>query len=330
MRAMKLFVFVLAGLSGCMLTDPDGDGKVGPADCDPTSKLPCEEEAAPDPRDTGTVCDTEWFADEDGDGYGDGVSTRSCDSPGDGFVLADGDCDDADAAISPNAAEICNDADDNCDGIVDDDAVNKTEWSVDADNDEFGDPTTVIVQCGQPAPEYVPNLVATDCDDAEARTHPGASEFCDGVDNDCDGIVDPDASVDALTWIVDGDADGYGDAALSASEKSCAQPDGYVGNAGDCDDGAPAVNPAAGEVDDNGIDDDCDGLADEGADCYRDQDGDGYGDPTKGRFADSGECAEGYVMNSGDCDDSNYTVNPGIVYDDPYDTFDADCDSYED
>ncbi|NBS41031.1 hypothetical protein EBS80_00020 [bacterium] len=328
---MRVLILLAGLLSGCLLTDPDGDGKAGLADCDPNRAGAC---VTPDPEpepDTGDPCDpVSWFADEDGDGVGDGVSTEACDTPGDGFVTVSGDCDDGDATVSPNAAEICNGVDDNCDGVTDDDAVNKTTWVLDADNDEYGDPANVVVACAQPGDDFSPDLAATDCDDGDVLIHPGATEFCDGIDNDCNGVVDPDTAYDASTWIVDADGDGYGDAALSASQKSCAQPDGFVGNAGDCDDANAAASPAASEIDGNSVDDDCDGEVDEGADCYRDADGDGYGDPTNGRFADSGECAEGYVTNSSDCDDANYTVNPGIVYDDSYDGTDADCDSYED
>ena len=48
-----------------------------------------------------------------------------------------------------------------------------------------------------------------DCNDHDPRTHPGATEFCDGIDTDCDGIVDPNSANDALTWYRDGDRDGF-------------------------------------------------------------------------------------------------------------------------
>jgi hypothetical protein len=63
-----------------------------------------------------------WYADVDGDQYYTGSATASCTSPGAGYttnVLGGGDCNDADAAINPGAAEICyNNIDDNCDGTL--------------------------------------------------------------------------------------------------------------------------------------------------------------------------------------------------------------------
>lgn len=95
-----------------------------------------------------------------------------------------------------------------------------------------------------------------DCDDAEPAVHPGADDGCDGVDSDCDGRVDDDGSF--ADYYVDGDGDGYG--ADSTRVSSC-DGDGLVAVGGDCDDGDPAVNPAADEVSTDAVDNDCDGLA---------------------------------------------------------------------
>ncbi|MFH1465372.1 MAG: MopE-related protein [Pseudomonadota bacterium] len=99
-----------------------------------------------------------------------------------------------------------------------------------------------------------------DCDDHDPRAFPGASEYCDGVDNDCDGVADEDA-LDTLAWYADRDGDGYGDAL--DHKLSCRQPSGYVGDAGDCDDGDAGVHPDAEEATD-GVDNDCDGVVDDG------------------------------------------------------------------
>jgi hypothetical protein len=98
-----------------------------------------------------------------------------------------------------------------------------------------------------------------DCDDTMASVNPDAFEICDGIDNDCDGIVDPDNSVDAVVWFIDADGDGYGDVSAAIS---CHSPSGYVADSSDCDDSDTTINPGAVEIID-GIDNDCDGEIDE-------------------------------------------------------------------
>ena len=96
----------------------------------------------------------------------------------------------------------------------------------------------------------------TDCDDNNAQVNPLATEVCDGVDNDCNGLVD-DAAVDPSTWYLDGDGDGFGDDERTA--EACEAPAAHVGVGGDCDDGLEAVNPDEEEVCDDGLDNDCSG-----------------------------------------------------------------------
>jgi hypothetical protein len=99
-----------------------------------------------------------------------------------------------------------------------------------------------------------------DCDDDDPSSYPGGTEYCDGADNDCDGVVD-DGALDTQSWYADADGDGYGNPL--EHQFSCRQPSGYVGDARDCDDGDDSVHPDADDVG-NGIDDDCDGTVDEG------------------------------------------------------------------
>lgn len=104
--------------------------------------------------------------------------------------------------------------------------------------------------------------VDLDCNDQDARIHPGAPEFCDGIDTDCDGVVDPNNAVDAEVWFRDLDGDGYGnpyDTVLSCSHPG----DPFVAQGGDCDDTMDMVHPGAMEIWD-GIDNDCDGQVDSG------------------------------------------------------------------
>ena len=88
---------------------------------------------------------------------------------------------------------------------------------------------TVAAPPAVPPPGYVAN--ATDCDDGHATVYPGASEICDGLDNDCDSAIDEGLSV---SWYQDADKDGYGNPSVAAS--ACSQPSGYASNNTDCND----------------------------------------------------------------------------------------------
>lgn len=105
----------------------------------------------------------------------------------DGYTNSEGDCDDANREIHPGAAEICDGDDNDCDGDIDEDAA--AEYYHDADEDRFGDASDGLVDCWPPT-GYV--AVAGDCDDTRADVNPGATEACDGVDNDCDSAIDED------------------------------------------------------------------------------------------------------------------------------------------
>ena len=263
-----------------------------------------------------------WYQDTDGDGYGDpGSSTTACTQPS-GYVADDSDCDDGDGTVSPAATELCDGIDNDCDGSVDEgDAADAGTWYADTDGDGYGDPGSSTDSCGRPA-GYVAD--ATDCDDADGTVNPAATEYCDGIDNDCDGSVDEDDAADASTWYADLDGDSYGNARRSVS--ACSQPSGYVADDTDCDDADGTVNPVATELCD-GIDNDCDGSVDEddAADAstwYADTDGDGYGDAASSAAA----CSEpsGYVADATDCDDADGTVNPAAT--EYCDGIDNDCD----
>ena len=152
------------------------------------------------------------------------------DTDGDGYTESEGDCVPDDERVHPGAEELCNGIDDNCDGQVDEGL--DEEWFPDADGDGFGSDSESTFSCSRPA-DHVPN--AEDCDDSSALTHPGANEYCDGIDNDCDGQSDPTACrpLESADFRFDGlgerhklghvvaglgdlDGDGYGDFALGA------------------------------------------------------------------------------------------------------------------
>ncbi|MBM4392422.1 MAG: hypothetical protein FJ090_14975, partial [Deltaproteobacteria bacterium] len=222
--------------------------------------------------------------------------------------VADGsDCDDTDSDVSPSATEACNGEDDDCDGLVDDadgslDTGTADTWYLDADGDGYGNVLDIQWACTAPSGTVADG---SDCDDLDGDINPGATELCNGDDDDCDGSIDEDASA-VSTWYRDSDGDGYGDPGLDTSD--CAAPSGYVADDSDCDDADEDISPGASEVC-NGLDDDCDGTADDGlavSTWYRDSDGDGYGDPG----LDTSDCAapSGYVADDSDCDDAAATT----------------------
>ncbi len=155
-----------------------------------------------------------------------------------------------------------------------------------------------------------------DCDDEDAEVHSRAIELCNGVDDDCDGVVDGENATDRVTWGLDLDGDGFGRADQTLVQ--CEEPTGYVADVSDCDDDDPGVHPEAQEMcDDLDVDEDCDGLADDADDTAAGQtpwpvdlDGDGYGSEETGLQCDPGG---DYVAEGGDCDDGDAGVNPGAV-----------------
>ena len=309
--------------------DLDGDGAPQAADCDDAdgAVYPGATEACDglDNDCDGVVDDAAgdtWYADVDQDGFGDAdAATQRCDGSG-GYVADSSDCDDTLSTVYPNATEICDEQDNNCDGTVDENVTNT--YYQDADRDGHGDPDHATQSCSQPA-GYADG--PTDCDDADAAISPNATEICDDIDNDCDGAIDEDDAANTATWYADGDGDGFGDP--NAGTQACAAPSGAVSNAEDCDDSDSSINPDAAEVCDD-IDNDCDGTIDvdatDAATWSIDYDGDGFGHTRYTIVA----CDQpsGYVADSSDCDDIDSANNPSAT--ELCDGDDNDCDNQTD
>ena len=259
-----------------------------------------------------------WYADADGDGFGDPAAESQTCEAGDGTVADATDCDDDNADVNIAADELCNAIDDDCDGEIDEDsAVDAGAWYADGDGDGFGDGEAWRA-CEQPSGAVA---VDGDCDDADADVNPDATEVCNDLDDDCDGQTDDDSAVDRSTWYADSDGDGFGAADYSAQH--CDAPSGYVSDDTDCDDGDADTWPGASEVCDD-EDDDCDGSVDEGVltSWYLDKDGDGYGDGSAVEACSAPTSA--YVADDGDCDDDDTNYSPGATA--GCDGEDYDCD----
>jgi hypothetical protein len=159
-----------------------------------------------------------------------------------------------------------------------------------------------------------------DCNDGVATVFPGAPELCDGLDNDCNEVVDDASDNSALPFFADADGDGVGDEGTVVY--GCTEPDGAASRAGDCDDADAGVYPGASE-DCNGQDDDCNGIVDDaaaGEPYWRDADGDGFG----GDYVTLCSAQAGFVTRAGDCDDSADDIYPGAG--EACDEVDNDCD----
>jgi hypothetical protein len=243
-------------LSGCSPAANVGDNtEVSATDLDGNPRIfNTTVDLGPFERQTNGTLPTTWYADADGDTFGNAaVSVVSCNQPT-GYVANDDDCNDNNAAINPNAPEVCNGADDDCDGITDQGVT--TFFYRDMDGDGFGNPLVIQIACTLPTGHVANN---TDCNDNNPLEKPGQ------------------------VWYKDADNDGYAETG-AATITQCLRPVGYkvvtelLASSGDCNDNNAAVHPGATEVC-NGVDDNCNSMMDEGFTAityYQDSDGDGF------------------------------------------------------
>lgn len=241
-----------------------------------------------------------YYADADGDGFGDpAVDSMDCTAP-QGYVSDNTDCNDNNAAENPNAV-----------------------WYLDADTDGFGDATVDSVSCTQPA-GYVSN--DTDCDDSNSGIGSSITYYLDAdndgygdannttvactqpvgyvtISGDCDDN-DDQVTVPANVYYADTDNDGFGDS--NNSTLACSLPNGYVDNSDDCDDTDQNITT--------------------GNTYYEDADSDGFGNGNSVMV----DCTQpaGYVTDNTDCDDTNDQIYPGAT-DIADNTIDENCDGVD-
>ena len=252
--------------------------------------------------DTNCIYPTTWYADTDGDGAGDPLTSQSaCDQPA-GYVNVAGDQCPSDG--NKTAPGLCGcgsvDTDVDSDGVCDDNdlctdltACNYADgsnsactyaatWYADSDSDGVGDTNDSVQACSQPAgyvagpgdqcPTDASKLLPGDCGCGTADTDSDSDGVSDCNDNCTDtsacnySDAGNGACTFATTWYADSDSDGFGDP--NTSQSACSQPAGYVANSTDnCDGDAAKTDPGTcgcGNVD---VDIDSDGVCDTSDNC---------------------------------------------------------------
>ena len=321
------------GIADCVDPDQDGDGDLNADDCAPLDKSvgPGAVEVCSGKDndcdgftdETGATGCAVWWLDGDQDGFGKspllgGDQLCLCAAKLPYTATTATDCDDVDANVNPGAVEVCNDADDDCDG--------QTDAGCDDDGDGWCDLAMVVI--GLPA---VCTKGVLDCDDTDGGRNPGAAEVCsNGKDDNCDEVID--GGVDALgctLWFQDGDGDGQG---FGAAQCLCTAAGLYTSvTATDCDDKDAKVHAGAGEICGNGKDDDCDGEQNPvgGQGCsqwWHDADADGYGVGLP--LCMCMATVDLSAAKGGDCKDDDKAFNPGVK--ESCNQLDDDCDGKTD
>ena len=254
-----------------------------------------------------------FYIDSDSDGYGvSSTTTLACSVPS-GYASNTLDCNNANSAIKPGVSEICDSIDNDCDGQVDEGNVcapttpttpepetlnGESCDGVDNDLDglideSYDDDNDGFTSCGTKVDgsDVIVDNVNRDCQPFNGGIYPGASEMCNGADENCNNLFDES---------FDSDNDGYTTCGTKTdgSDKS-------VNNVGlDCNDNNKNINPGVKEIC-NLVDDNCNAQTDEGVQktFYNDKDKDGKGNANDSILACT--LPVGYTTNKDDCSDND-------------------------
>ncbi|XP_004343669.2 sek-3 [Capsaspora owczarzaki ATCC 30864] len=276
--------------------DSDGDGVM---DCNDGC-----------PYNAALLSPVQRYRDLDLDGFGNPSNlVDTCTPSAPGYTVDHTDCNDNCSSCHPGATEVCDYLDNDCDGYVDE-GVNITYYR-DFDGDSHGNFSDKIVACALPA-GYATS--SDDCNDNCFTCHPGATEVCDYLDNNCNNQIDEGLTVvyfrgKSRRFYADNDS--YGDASTPSSPL-CEAPPGYVVSNTDCNDSCSSCYPGAPEVCDE-LDNNCDTHIDENVqiEVFQDSDLDGFGDVNYPFMT----CAVsvGFSLLSTDCNDTDASVHPNAT-----------------
>ena len=228
--------------------DDDDDNDLDPDDTDCADLNPdIHKDAVEQCDDVDSNCDNDLV---------DGFPNYDADSEPDCIDLDDDndldpddtDCDDANEDIYTGAVENCDAIDSDCDGSLADEFDN---------HDDDDDPDCIDEDDDN---DLTPD--GSDCAPLDPAIHPGADEVCDGIDNNCNGIIDDPGQGGCDTYYLDADDDGWG---TDASQCLCEAGGDYTATkTGDCNDDNGNIHPDAAEACNNAVDENCNGQVSEG------------------------------------------------------------------